>query len=140
MADDRDSRDALAASCELLSGTPEYTTDWLGYGLQSSSSEYPPHHTHAVRSHTTSQDTDSNRTLQTSASSGPAPPPMDIVGDEQIRPVALPTAGSSLPALAAARVAQVLTRHAQTPARHFEHSTIVAEALLHMEYTPSQVN
>ena len=139
MADDRDSSDALAASCELLSGTPEYTTDWLGYGLQSSSSEYPPHHTHAVRSHTTSQDTDSNRTLQTSASSGPAPPPMDIVGDDQIRPVALPTAGSSLPALAAARVAQVLTRHAQTPARHFEHSTIVAEALLHMEYTPSQV-
>ena len=44
MADDRDSRDALAASCELPSGTPEYTTDWLGYGLQSSSSEYPPHH------------------------------------------------------------------------------------------------
>ena len=44
MADDRDSGDALVASCELLSGTPEYTTDWLGYGLQSSSSEYPPHH------------------------------------------------------------------------------------------------
>ena len=64
---------------------------------------------------------------------------MDIGDDQQIRPAAIITSGSSLPALIAARVAQVLTRHAQTPARHFEHSTIVAEALLHMEYAPSQV-
>ena len=49
MADDRDSSDALAASCELLSGTPEYTIDWSGYGLQSSSSEYPSHHTDPPR-------------------------------------------------------------------------------------------
>ena len=48
---DRDSRDALAASCELPSGTPDYTTDRLGYGLRSSSSEYPPHHTHHARRH-----------------------------------------------------------------------------------------